>query len=157
MGWIAPIAPEVARAAHTAVVDKFRIHCPFAEKDEAKALGARWSGAHKTWYAPNQETYDQLAKWRAGRRATGQDSQEVQVSRRQDGRQGGDHMLAADDEDEHLFSRPAKKLRKCHAALMHKEPELYPEPPPAPKKAPRPPQELRVWAENVPIFGLECA
>mgnify|MGYP001312764053 CR=1 FL=1 len=55
MGWIAPVSPEVARAAHTAVVDKFRIHCPFQQKTEAKALGALWSGAHKTWYAAKRQ------------------------------------------------------------------------------------------------------
>ena len=155
MGWIAPIAPEVARAAHTAVVDKFRIHCPFAEKDEAKALGARWSGAHKTWYAPNQETYDQLAKWHE--QAAEPPAKTPKKSKFPGGKtadKAWTSMLAADDEDEHLFSRPTKKLKKCHLALVHKEPELYPEPPPAPRKAPRPPQELRVWAESVPIFGL---
>jgi hypothetical protein len=25
---------------------------PFAEKDEAKALGARWNGERKSWYVP---------------------------------------------------------------------------------------------------------
>tara|TARA_S200000501_G_scaffold363956_1_gene395493 strand:+ start:212 stop:568 length:357 start_codon:yes stop_codon:yes gene_type:complete len=116
MGWIAPVAPEVARAAHAAVVDKFRIHCAFQQKDEAKALGALWSATHKTWYAPNQETYDQLVQWHKP-----VDKPQKTIDKRS----------------------PTKKLKKC------------PEPPPAPKKAPRPPQELRVWAESVPIFGLD--
>lgn len=128
MGWIAPVNPEVARVAHAAVVDKFRIHCPFQQKTEAKALGALWSGAHKTWYAANQETYDQLAKWHKP-----VDKPQKTIAKRS----------------------PTKKLKQYHAALVHKEPELHPEPPPAPKKAPRSPHELRTWADNVPIVGLE--
>ena len=121
MGWIAPVAPEVARAAHAAVVDKFRIHCPFQQKDEAKALGARWSGTHKTWYAPNQETYDQLAKWHEP--AAEPPAKTPKKSKFPGGKtadKAWTTMLAADDEDEHLFSSPAKKLKKCHAALVHK-------------------------------------
>ena len=26
------------------------LNCPFAEKDEAKSLGARWDGVKKRWY-----------------------------------------------------------------------------------------------------------
>ena len=39
------------------------IHCPFDEKEQAKALGARWNPREKHWYAPTQETYDKLNKW----------------------------------------------------------------------------------------------
>ena len=39
------------------------IHCPFAEKDEAKALGAKWDSVFTTWFAPTQAVYDKLSKW----------------------------------------------------------------------------------------------
>ena len=39
------------------------IHCPFAEKDEAKALGAKWDYVFTTWFAPTQAVYDKLSKW----------------------------------------------------------------------------------------------
>lgn len=37
---------------------------PYAEKDQAKAAGARWDKAAKTWYAPAGADLDKLAKWR---------------------------------------------------------------------------------------------
>jgi len=33
---------------------KIYLHVPFKEKEEAKALGARWDGQEKMWYAPNE-------------------------------------------------------------------------------------------------------
>lgn len=35
---------------------------PFAERDEAKLLGARWDPANKSWYAPNREK-ELLDRW----------------------------------------------------------------------------------------------
>lgn len=39
------------------------IHVPFTEKDEAKALGARWSAENKTWYVPANLPIERFAKW----------------------------------------------------------------------------------------------
>lgn len=36
---------------------------PFAEKDEAKALGARWDPACKTWYVPAGLNPDAFERW----------------------------------------------------------------------------------------------
>ena len=36
---------------------------PFAEKDEAKALGARWSPAHKKWYVKDGADAVPFARW----------------------------------------------------------------------------------------------
>lgn len=36
---------------------------PFAEKDEAKKLGARWDPARKTWYVVNQTDLAPFARW----------------------------------------------------------------------------------------------
>ena len=36
---------------------------PFAEKDAAKKLGARWDAARKIWYVAAQEDMAPFAKW----------------------------------------------------------------------------------------------
>ncbi|MES2126588.1 MAG: DUF5710 domain-containing protein [Pseudomonadota bacterium] len=38
---------------------------PFAEKDEAKALGARWNGARKAWYVPDGQSTAPFERWLA--------------------------------------------------------------------------------------------
>ncbi len=39
------------------------LQVPFAEKDEAKKLGARWDAARKIWYVENKADLDAFAKW----------------------------------------------------------------------------------------------
>ncbi|EBF4612483.1 TPA: DNA primase [Salmonella enterica] len=39
------------------------INVPYAEKDEAKMLGARWDAANKTWYVPDGVSVDHFLKW----------------------------------------------------------------------------------------------
>ena len=39
---------------------------PYAEKDEAKALGARWNPARKSWYVPDGKDPAPFARWLAG-------------------------------------------------------------------------------------------
>ncbi len=36
---------------------------PFAEKDEAKALGARWDAASRKWYVPSGKDAAAFARW----------------------------------------------------------------------------------------------
>lgn len=36
---------------------------PYAEKDEAKALGARWNSARKAWYVPDGTDERPFARW----------------------------------------------------------------------------------------------
>ncbi|MBE0468879.1 MAG: hypothetical protein IBX55_05125 [Methyloprofundus sp.] len=36
---------------------------PYAEKDAAKALGAKWDAAQKKWYAPAGANLSSFAKW----------------------------------------------------------------------------------------------
>ena len=36
---------------------------PFAEKDEARSLGARWDVARKTWYVENVDNIAQFMRW----------------------------------------------------------------------------------------------
>ena len=39
------------------------LRVPFAEKDEAKQLGARWDAARKVWYIENVSDTSPFAKW----------------------------------------------------------------------------------------------
>ena len=39
---------------------------PYAEKDEAKALGARWNPTRKSWYVPDGVAVEPFARWLAG-------------------------------------------------------------------------------------------
>jgi hypothetical protein len=36
---------------------------PFAEKDEAKKLGARWDAARKLWYVENKDDMSPFVRW----------------------------------------------------------------------------------------------
>ena len=36
---------------------------PYAEKDEAKALGARWNPTRKCWYVPDGKPTEPFAQW----------------------------------------------------------------------------------------------
>jgi len=42
------------------------LNVPFKEKDEAKALGARWNPAGKYWYVPAGTDTAAFAKWLDG-------------------------------------------------------------------------------------------
>ena len=39
------------------------LNVPYAEKDAAKALGARWDPAKKKWYAPDSSALDEFSQW----------------------------------------------------------------------------------------------
>ncbi|MBS1191096.1 MAG: hypothetical protein H6R10_2888 [Rhodocyclaceae bacterium] len=39
------------------------LRVPFAEKDEAKRLGARWDPARKVWYVQNQADLAPFSRW----------------------------------------------------------------------------------------------
>ena len=42
---------------------RINLNCPFAEKDEAKALGARWDSERKVWYIKDVRDLNPFAKW----------------------------------------------------------------------------------------------
>jgi Domain of unknown function (DUF5710) len=42
---------------------RINLNTPFAEKDEAKALGARWDGTRKCWYIQNVADLSPFQKW----------------------------------------------------------------------------------------------
>lgn len=39
------------------------LNTPFAEKDEAKSLGARWDATRRVWYIQNIEDLTPFLKW----------------------------------------------------------------------------------------------
>jgi hypothetical protein len=39
------------------------LNVPYAEKDDARALGARWNPGKKRWYVPDGVALDAFAKW----------------------------------------------------------------------------------------------
>lgn len=50
---------------------KTYINCPYAEKDEAKALGARWDADRRSWYVPAGVGLAAFARWRGGQNPKG--------------------------------------------------------------------------------------
>jgi hypothetical protein len=42
---------------------RINLNCPFSEKDEAKALGARWDSARKVWYIEDVRDLNPFDKW----------------------------------------------------------------------------------------------
>jgi len=42
---------------------RFNLKVPFAEKDEAKKLGARWDAGKKLWYIQDKEDLAPFARW----------------------------------------------------------------------------------------------
>ncbi|NOQ16472.1 MAG: hypothetical protein GQ581_05390 [Methyloprofundus sp.] len=49
---------------------KTYLNVPFAQKDAAKALGAKWDPANKKWYAPANIDITLLAKWNSDASST---------------------------------------------------------------------------------------
>jgi hypothetical protein len=41
------------------------LNVPYAEKDEAKRLGARWDPARKKWYVPHGVDLEPFSRWTA--------------------------------------------------------------------------------------------
>ena len=44
---------------------KTYLNVPFAQKDAAKALGARWDAASKKWYVPADKDITLFAQWQS--------------------------------------------------------------------------------------------
>jgi len=42
---------------------RINLSCPYAEKDEAKALGAKWDADRKVWYIQGVEDLTPFSRW----------------------------------------------------------------------------------------------
>ena len=51
---------------------RMNLKVPFAEKDEAKKLGARWDAARKLWYLDSEENIAACARWSPTPHAAGE-------------------------------------------------------------------------------------
>lgn len=54
---------RTAASSSTPSSSKLYLNVPYAEKDEAKALGARWDAAKKKWYAPPGAEAGRFERW----------------------------------------------------------------------------------------------
>ena len=62
-----PVAQAAAPNVQTAVPEaRIYLDVPYAEKNQAKALGARWDSREKSWYIPPDVDPRPLQKWMAG-------------------------------------------------------------------------------------------
>ena len=65
-----PKQEEVKKVQQQISAEHVNLHVPYADKDTAKALGARWDKAAKTWYAPRGVDLAPLAAWASEKSAT---------------------------------------------------------------------------------------
>jgi hypothetical protein len=92
---------------------------PYAEKDEAKALGARWNPTKRRWYVPDGVATAPFAKW-AGAGADGGAGAPAAGGGRVDSYQGktvmGANYIALDHD-----CNPFEPCPQCTAALAGSE------------------------------------
>jgi Domain of unknown function (DUF5710) len=70
-GWVqagasnggAKAASKSGSPASGSIQSKRFLNVPFAEKDAAKALGARWDATRKKWYVPQGVDANLLSQW----------------------------------------------------------------------------------------------
>lgn len=94
------------------------LNVPYAEKDEAKALGARWNPTKRRWYVPDGVATAAFAKW------AGQGGDDLAPAsggaKRVDGYQGktvtGANYVALDHD-----CNPFEACARCTAALAGSE------------------------------------
>lgn len=60
-----PVAQQQQATAYTPNISQYdtKLNTPYAEKNQAKALGAKWDNANKTWYAPAGLDLNRFEKW----------------------------------------------------------------------------------------------
>ena len=46
---------------------RINLQVPFADKDKARGMGARWDAARKTWYVVDVENISQFMRWMPAR------------------------------------------------------------------------------------------
>jgi hypothetical protein len=61
--WFEPAAITTSAPAPSNGQGKTYLNVPFAQKDEAKALGAKWDAAKKKWYVPPGVAVEQFERW----------------------------------------------------------------------------------------------
>ena len=95
-------SPATGNIARAETANRF-ITVPFKEKDEAKALGAKWDRQHESWYVPSGVEIAPFAKWSANENAT--DSVTTQSA----------------DSDTHRAERPKPADERQYLAVPYSE------------------------------------
>lgn len=95
------------------------LNVPYAEKDEAKALGARWNPTKRRWYVPDGVATAAFAKW-AGQGGATESAGASATSGRVDSYQGktvtGANYVALEHD-----CNPFESCPQCTAALAGTE------------------------------------
>jgi hypothetical protein len=95
------------------------LNVPYAEKDEAKALGARWNPTKRRWYVPDGVAAAPFAKW-AGQGADSPLGGAAAATGRVDSYQGktvtGTNYVALEHD-----CNPFEACPQCTAALLGTE------------------------------------
>jgi hypothetical protein len=58
-----PASEYSASLKESSSFSPIRLYVPYAEKDEAKALGARWNPKGRFWYVPEGQVVTQFERW----------------------------------------------------------------------------------------------
>ena len=66
-----------SQASKAALSEKTFIEVPFKQKDEAKALGAKWDRQEQSWYVPASVDPAPFAKWAQGAATAATDAPKV--------------------------------------------------------------------------------
>ena len=93
---------------------------PYAEKDEAKALGARWNPTKRRWYVPDGVATEAFAKWAGQGLDAAAPAAAAGAGKRVDSYQGktvtGTNYVALDHD-----CNPFEPCAQCAAALADTE------------------------------------
>jgi hypothetical protein len=86
---------------------------PYAEKDEAKALGARWNPTRKCWYVPDGKDNAPFARWIAEGAAT-----EAPSSRLSNDSHGAKPMIGSKYIELPHACNPFEECAECRPKLI---------------------------------------
>lgn len=73
-------APDIGNQTVALSDSRTNIDVPFAEKEDAKAAGARWDRQEKTWYVPPNVALNAFSRWREGAQLQPKEIEETSAS-----------------------------------------------------------------------------
>lgn len=100
---------------------RINLTTPFAEKDQAKALGARWDGTRKVWYISDVADLTPFLRWIPDLAAASQT--QAKASSRSSPQTSPSRIAAAA-----ITTRPQQKLGGCDCAVLPWEPCAHTKP-----------------------------
>jgi hypothetical protein len=91
---------------------RINLKTPFADKDAAKALGARWDGAKKVWYITDVDDLTPFMRWIPDLAEATQKTPTVP-----DGAANG-ALQASAGKSAGVITKPTKALSHCGCAVL---------------------------------------